>query len=1090
MTQFMNRVTGSIVKNYFKFKPLFWSISLALAGGGVPQLASAQPVHADRVVKELQGDINLAYPMNSSAIEGSMYAHAVLLLAENRGSINALGTASLKLQAGEFASSAAVLAAAGGEINLNGGKIDVDGTQAAGLFAMLGGRVVNHGEIEISAKGENASAVVSSPGGEVSLNGPFKIEVSGVNASGVAAVIIPEMKQGAEEIGDTKVDLLGPGVISVSGPRAVAIGSVGVGAKVHSFDKLDATSYGSGSVFFAANGGEIQLGGSTSVSLAMPLATFPPTQPSFAIHALKAGLININEDVKINTSGAGTVALGAVDGGNVIAKKGVKIFHVGGGAGGGGSGRLPASVGLLSANGSEINVSGDSLISMVSPKSNSANVGVFSAAEGKVFFNNSLAVELQGDYADIGILGMAGSNVVFNGETRITSYGASGIGIWAQDGSIISSDRAMTVSLPGRDTVAMAVQRGSVVNVGGGAIHAGGVGILASARGSGALAPLAEWFPGAIEKAAEYRDSVAKVFVKDASLKGGRSAIVSEGEALDVVLTSVEASSSNNQILLVSSGNESGRAGVVSLEAVGSTLTGDVKVTNGSIASVSLFQSNFNGAAQNATSISLDPRSVWNMTGDSSISGVFVNSGSLSFQHDGGAFKSLTVNGDYVGNGGSIAFNTALEGDDSSSDRLIVRGNVEGETGVQINNVGGKGALTEKGIQLIAVGGKSNGDFKLLGRAVGGQYEYFLLKGADDQNWYLRSQRATEPVEAPPRPAVPTNPSPPSSPNQHTPGLVIDRPVERYTRSASVLRPESGAYAANLQSAQTLFALDYQGRSSGQNTGRAWARVDAAHGSFDAIGGQLDVHSSSEALTIGTDLWRTASGSGMGVMLSTGKASNVSVSGVTGFDAKGKVRGEALGVFATLRADQGDDPYSGLYLDMALQRARFSNRVQGRSLAEERYETRLWQGTLESGYAIRVGGRANGGIYLEPQLQLAYSRWDGYDHVEANGTAISTSETNGLTGRVGVRVSGVTRWGYRAAEVQPFVSVMWRHIHSMPEITMDRQIVEADIPRSFGEISAGANVKFANGFSAWGRLLVGGGGVNSNGAQIGFGYRW
>ncbi|PSD09656.1 autotransporter outer membrane beta-barrel domain-containing protein, partial [Stenotrophomonas maltophilia] len=168
------------------------------------------------------------------------------------------------------------------------------------------------------------------------------------------------------------------------------------------------------------------------------------------------------------------------------------------------------------------------------------------------------------------------------------------------------------------------------------------------------------------------------------------------------------------------------------MQAFDSTLAGDVDVQLGSTASISLFGSQFTGAANNATHVSLDPRSVWNVTNDSTLSGTLANAGTLSFQPRAGAFKTLTVAGDYTGNGGSIEFNTVLEGDDSQTDRLIVGGNVEGNTGVRINNVGGKGAQTERGIELITVGGSSNGQFNLIGRAVGGQYEYFLLKGTHD----------------------------------------------------------------------------------------------------------------------------------------------------------------------------------------------------------------------------------------------------------------------------------------------------------------------------------------------------------------------
>ncbi|MBK0014837.1 autotransporter domain-containing protein, partial [Stenotrophomonas sp. S41] len=66
------------------------------------------------------------------------------------------------------------------------------------------------------------------------------------------------------------------------------------------------------------------------------------------------------------------------------------------------------------------------------------------------------------------------------------------------------------------------------------------------------------------------------------------------------------------------------------------------------------------------------------------------------------------------------------------------------------------------------------------------------------------------------------------------------------------------------------------------------------------------------------------------------------------------------------------------------------NRVEGIGLASERYDSRAWQGAVETGYAFRLGIASNGGIYLEPQLQVGYSRWDDDRHTETNGTVVGT----------------------------------------------------------------------------------------------------
>ncbi|TGQ50128.1 autotransporter outer membrane beta-barrel domain-containing protein, partial [Mesorhizobium sp. M1C.F.Ca.ET.212.01.1.1] len=95
------------------------------------------------------------------------------------------------------------------------------------------------------------------------------------------------------------------------------------------------------------------------------------------------------------------------------------------------------------------------------------------------------------------------------------------------------------------------------------------------------------------------------------------------------------------------------------------------------------------------------------------------------------------------------------------------------------------------------------------------------------------------------------------------------------------------------------------------------------------------------------------------------------------------------------------DPYAGLYLDGSVQRAQFRNRVQGLALDAECYDTRAWQGAIEAGYAFRLSKDDKSNVYLEPELQVGYSRWDNYRHSESNGTDVAAHNAGGLFGRIG-----------------------------------------------------------------------------------------
>lgn len=574
--------------------------------------------------------------------------------------------------------------------------------------------------------------------------------------------------------------------------------------------------------------------------------------------------------------------------------------------------------------------------------------------------------------------------------------------------------------------------------------------------------------------------------------KSGAALIVGAPRNPAIPDTDIQFTARNGAELIGGNGNlleVTAAAANVGFTVDSSKLTGNIINTGGSIVNVALNNNaTLLGATQNITSMAVD-NARWQLSGNSSTGALSLGSGGEIALGDGSAFHTLNIAGNYTGNGGTLTFNTVLAGDDAATDRLIIGGDTSGTTTVRVNNVGGTGAQTNQGIELIQVGGASNGQFNLAGRAVAGQYEYFLHKGtAADGNWYLRSELPTvgdpcvgdrtlsecSPVD-PTDPVTPVDPVDPTDPLDPVP----------------LLRPEVGAYLANLQAAQRMFRLGYHDRHAGQNSGRAWARVDGSRNGFDAITRQLDIRGNSQALTVGADVWRHESGSSVGVMLSTGNASSTATNELTGYHARGKVKGEALGIYGTWRGGNGADPYAGFYVDGSLQRAQFRNRVQGVGLAEERYDSRAWQGALETGYAFRVGGASNGGIYLEPQLQVGYNRWNDSRHTEVNGTTVANDDANGLFGRAGLRLSGVTRWGNGTTEVQPYLAANWLHTRAESQIRMNDEVADARVPRSRGEFSGGASLKFANGIGAWGDLsLQRASGYHQTTAQVGVSYSW
>jgi outer membrane autotransporter protein len=136
--------------------------------------------------------------------------------------------------------------------------------------------------------------------------------------------------------------------------------------------------------------------------------------------------------------------------------------------------------------------------------------------------------------------------------------------------------------------------------------------------------------------------------------------------------------------------------------------------------------------------------SVWNMTGNSNISDLVISQTSTINLSPTGIGNKLVINGDYISKYGTLLFQTELEGDNSITDHILIKGNTAGHTRIRIVNSHGNGAETKVGIPLIEVLGISDGVFEQLGRSKAGAFEYKLGRGEGDRNknWYLRSSFA------------------------------------------------------------------------------------------------------------------------------------------------------------------------------------------------------------------------------------------------------------------------------------------------------------------------------------------------------------
>ncbi len=526
------------------------------------------------------------------------------------------------------------------------------------------------------------------------------------------------------------------------------------------------------------------------------------------------------------------------------------------------------------------------------------------------------------------------------------------------------------------------------------------------------------------------------------------------------------------------------------------------------------------GAFSAHSAYALQPGAELALAGYNQTLAALENGGTVRFSEGDTSGTVLSIAGDYVGNNGLLRVNSALAGDDSVTDRMLVAGDTSGHTRLSVNNVGGTGASTHEGILLVGVNGASNGTFELQGRAVAGAYEYLLHQGssdASDGNWYLRSALSAptappvepEPVDPaapvlpppvepePVDPALPVTPPPP-----RTPGETINVPSP-VPPSARLLRPEAGAYLLNQAAAADMFDLSMHDRIGGPNLieagtdgvvdGGVWSRISTDQ-SRGTILGQLHGRSRQHVLHAGVDVarWGENSRGVFGIITATGETNHQVASSTTTYQAQGRVKGNAAGIYGSWI--QSPAQTGGLYLDGWAQIATFRNRMQGDMLDAERYKSRSTSASLEVGYAIALRQGADQALYIEPQAQLIWGdlRMRGGGHNEVNGSHIAVAEGGGLRSRIGVRVFGHgTKPGIN--RVQPYLTANWLHASGTPNaVWLDEVALSGGQPKDVYQAKAGVQLQLRRGVTAWGELNGSRGNDHFRqvGGTIGLRYDW
>ena len=507
----------------------------------------------------------------------------------------------------------------------------------------------------------------------------------------------------------------------------------------------------------------------------------------------------------------------------------------------------------------------------------------------------------------------------------------------------------------------------------------------------------------------------------------------------------------------------------------------------------------------------------WNMTNSSTLTDLTLNGGSVvNFGHaDGEPWQTLTINEDFTGNGGKLVFNTVLNDDASETDKLKVLGNTAGNAFVAVNNIGGTGAQTIEGIEIIEVAGNSDGTFEKAGRIVAGAYDYNVVQKGS--NWYLTSFIPAPPDPEDPDPVDPHDPDPvdpdpvdPIDPDPVDPvDPIIPEPEEPVAPPVTEqqYRPEAGSYLANNYAANTLFMTRLHDRlgetqyvdmlTGEKKVTSLWMRNVGAHTRFKDGSGQLKTQSNSYVMQLGGDLAQWSSDGldrwHLGAMAGYANSQNRTRSSLTGYHSRGQVTGYSVGLYGTWYANDADK--TGTYVDTWALYNWFDNKVMGQEQAAEKYKSSGITASVEAGYSFKLGESERNSYWLQPKAQVVWMDVQADSHREANGTRVKDNTDGNLMTRLGVKafINGHNAIDDgKSREFQPFVEANWIHNTQTTSVKMDDVSNDMRGTKNIGELKVGVEGQITPRLNVWSNVAqqVGDKGYSDTRGMLGVKYNF
>ncbi|MBW8637803.1 autotransporter domain-containing protein [Hoeflea sp. WL0058] len=441
--------------------------------------------------------------------------------------------------------------------------------------------------------------------------------------------------------------------------------------------------------------------------------------------------------------------------------------------------------------------------------------------------------------------------------------------------------------------------------------------------------------------------------------------------------------------------------------------------------------------------------------------------------YNSGVGDVTVVAGNFVGNPDSrLAVDAELGGvGTSSSDLLVITGDVDGQTEVYVNNVGGFGAYNPVGIPVVGVlsGNTDLGDFVLANGPIDTglfSYDLFLDAPSDPAQWTPGFAPATKGwVLASYADSSAYMFAQAASIAQNMWHTTADGYIDR----SSDLREIYGSTGTGVSTANADFieAAPPPAAPAVNNNGNGvWMRGIGQYAesegsqSFEAFPGQFvsfntDYNETLWGIEGGVDhAFHMNNGSTLVLGLMGGYVTN-SVE-FSGLGDEATIDGGMAGIYATWVNGPG-------YID-ALFKADFLTADFSVGGAPASTDILNLGGRIEGGYRFTNAG----GYYIEPVASIAYVSSD-LDDLNVLGTPVSINSDDSLRGKIGGRVGASMMVGN--GKMDPYINAyVGGEFLGDNSAVISGLTLQDDISGVFGEVGAGFNwYDAANSWSVYGQ---------------------